>query len=691
MSYYSLKLILLSLLIGSLTILLAFNLVTKLYKSATNEIIPLFIFSTTAVGTGLWLSHALVLLSAQASSLNTYISIDIAYSWGFSLITSAIVLYISSKKTLPIHSLMSAGVSAAVSTGLAAYYLIQSFQNADAVALSPLSYLLAALVATAITSMAIMIIFWFKSYAGQSPLLTKSIFAPIISLAFTGVYMIYTIAIVAPDHLNSNSHVLWDNTLLNITIALSLICIFLVTFILAIFYDKLGYDTFKFNLFKKEDLEEISQLALVDTLTQLPNRRAFMQHLESATKRCERNGLGLAVAFIDVDDFKDINDSLGHQVGDQVLQKIASRLVSAVRGCDEVSRIGGDEFVAIIEGIENTEDYIAVVERMVSSVRAPCVINDIELNLSISVGVAMHANGGSIEDLISAADTAMYSAKKDGKNQFRFFDAEIALVTDQLLEIQYDLKKALANNELQLHYQIKIDSLSKDPVGAEALLRWQHPIKGLLYPADFMHAADRFGLSYAINDWIMEECCSVLHQLNYRYIPFDISINLSQSQIANANFVDDVKLMLKRFDLPASSLMFDCTEANALKNELQFNNQLSAFKKAGIRIAIDDFGTYSSSITNLQHWQVDELKLDHTFTADINTNNQTQGVIQAVIELAHALEMNVVAEGVETEAQRTILASLGCDQMQGYLISRPMPKDRLIKLLKNIKQRLENP
>ena len=217
MSYYSLKLILLSLLIGSLTILLAFNLVTKLYKSATNEIIPLFIFSTTAVGTGLWLSHALVLLSAQASSLNTYISIDIAYSWGFSLITSAIVLYISSKKTLPIHSLMSAGVSAAVSTGLAAYYLIQSFQNADAVALSPLSYLLAALVATAITSMAIMIIFWFKSYAGQSPLLTKSIFAPIISLAFTGVYMIYTIAIAAPDHLNSNSHVLWDNTLLNIT------------------------------------------------------------------------------------------------------------------------------------------------------------------------------------------------------------------------------------------------------------------------------------------------------------------------------------------------------------------------------------------------------------------------------------------------------------------------------------------
>jgi EAL domain-containing protein (putative c-di-GMP-specific phosphodiesterase class I) len=164
---------------------------------------------------------------------------------------------------------------------------------------------------------------------------------------------------------------------------------------------------------------------------------------------------------------------------------------------------------------------------------------------------------------------------------------------------------------------------------------------------------------------------------------------LSHNQIANANFVDDVTLMLKRFDLPASSLIFDFTESSALKNEIQFNNQLAQFKKAGIRVAIDDFGTYSSSITNLQHWQVNELKLDHSFTADINTNPKTLGVVQAVVELAHVLEMNVVAEGVETEEQRTILAKLGCDQMQGYLISRPMPKDRLIQLLKNIRQRLE--
>ena len=689
MSYYSLQLIVLSLLLTYLTVLFTFSAVSKLYKSAANEIRSTFLYSTLGLGTSLWASHVLVLMAFTVRPLSGYSSIYMLFSWLFSLIFAAIVLNGSSKKTLPIQSLLGSGILAGASTSLIAYFTMLATQSEIAISLPPTTYLLATLVAIAINSMAIMIIFWLKSYSGERPLLTKSIFSLVISLAFTGIYLIYTVAMDVPQSMNTNNHMLWDSSLLSITVALGLICVFLVAFIIAIFYDKLEYDTFRFSLFNKEDLQAISHQALVDTLTQLPNRRALLQHLESATKRCERSGLGLAVAFIDVDDFKQINDTLGHKIGDLVLQKIASRLVTAVRGCDEVSRIGGDEFIAIIEGIENNEDYIAVVERMVSSVRAPCVINNIELNISVSIGVAMHSNGGNIEELISAADTAMYRAKKDGKNQFRFFDAEIALVTDQLLEIQYDLKKALVNSELELHYQIKIDTVTGKPIGAEALLRWQHPIKGLLYPADFMHAADRFGLSYTINDWIVEECCRVLHQLNYRYIPFDISINLSHNQIANANFVDDVTLMLKRFDLPASSLIFDFTESSALKNEIQFNNQLAQFKKVGIRVAIDDFGTYSSSITNLQHWQVNELKLDHSFTADINTNPKTLGVVQAVVELAHVLEMNVVAEGVETEEQRTILAKLGCDQMQGYLISRPMPKDRLIQLLKNIRQRPE--
>ncbi|MDZ4210795.1 MAG: EAL domain-containing protein, partial [Methylotenera sp.] len=437
-------------------------------------------------------------------------------------------------------------------------------------------------------------------------------------------------------------------------------------------------------LFKKEDHQEMSRQALLDTLTQLPNRRALMQHLEAATRRCERSGSSLAVAFVDVDNFKQINDTLGHQVGDKVLQKIAKRLVAAVRGCDEVARIGGDEFIAIIEEVDSYEDCIAVVERMVSSVRESCIINNTELHPSVSIGVAMHPKDGNINELISAADTAMYRAKKDGKNQYRFFDTEISSAADQLLEMQYDLKNALANDELKLHYQIKIDSLTREPIGAEALLRWEHPVRGLLNPAEFMPAAERFGLSYAISDWVIEESCRTLRQLKHLDIPFNIAINISHQQLINASLVSSITEMLNRYELPKSSLIVEMTESAALKNQEIFNNQLSRFQDAEIKVTLDDFGTYSSSLTNLQKWPVSELKLDPTFTENIATNNRTRGVVQAVIELAHALDLNVVAEGVENEGQRKMLAEMGCDEMQGYFISRPLPEDRLISLLKNL-------
>ncbi len=430
--------------------------------------------------------------------------------------------------------------------------------------------------------------------------------------------------------------------------------------------------------------ENLSQMAMVDTLTQLPNRRALMQHLDAATRRSERSGSAVAIAFIDIDNFKQINDSLGHQIGDEVLQEVSKKLVAAVRGCDEIARIGGDEFIALIEEVKSDDDCVVIVERMVSSIREVIIANHSDWNVTASIGVAVFPRDGNIDALMSAADAAMYRAKKDGKNQFRFFDAEIALASDQLLETQHDLKHALADDELRLHYQIKIDSITREPVGAEALLRWEHPVKGLLTPAIFMQAAERFGLSYAISNWVLEECCRTLHRLNFQHIPFSISVNLSHQQLKNANLVNEIKEMLKRFSLPSSCIMFEITESAALKNQKLFNTQLQRFKEAGINIAIDDFGTQPSSLVYLQSLEVTELKLDPAFISNIDKNHKTRGIIQAVIELAHVLELNVVAEGVETEDQRRILADLGCDQMQGFLIARPVPEEKLIHLLKKL-------
>lgn len=435
--------------------------------------------------------------------------------------------------------------------------------------------------------------------------------------------------------------------------------------------------------------EHLSQMAMVDTLTQLPNRRALMQHLEAATSRSERSGVSLAIAFIDIDNFKHINDSLGHQVGDQVLQEVSKCLVAAVRGCDEVARIGGDEFIALIEDVKYDEDAVTIIERMVNSIREVSIANQLDLNVSASIGVAMFPRDGNINQIVSAADAAMYRAKKDGKNQFRFFDADVAMTSDQLLEIQHDLKNAMANDELKLHYQLKIDSITREPVGAEALLRWEHPVRGPLLPQDFMPAAERFGLSYAMNAWVIEESCRTLHHLNYLHIPFSIAINISHQQLRNNNLVNEIIMMLKRFNLDESSLIFEISESSAIKNKLLFNKQLERFKAAGLRISIDDFGTQPSSLTHLQDLEVSELKLDHTFIAEVESNHKLRGIVQAIIELAHVLELNVVAEGVETESQRKILAEIGCDQMQGFLISRPVSEDKLIRLLKKLSNHFE--
>ncbi len=469
-------------------------------------------------------------------------------------------------------------------------------------------------------------------------------------------------------------------TLIFLTTALCVISLILATLLVAML------DLFLRNkkLPVNHSKEKLSQMAMVDTLTHLPNRRALLQHLEAACRRSERSGTSLAVAFVDIDNFKQVNDVLGHQAGDDVLQKVAKKLVAAVRGCDEVARIGGDEFIAIIEEVKTDEDCIIIIERMVSSIRDITIPNHSELAITASIGVAMFPRDGSIGQLISAADTAMYRAKKDGKNQFRFFDAEIALASDQLLETQYDLKNALANDELKLHFQIKIDSITREPVGAEALLRWQHPVRGLLHPADFMHVAERFGLSSTISAWVIEESCRTLHHLKFLETPFSISINLSYQQLRSANLVSDITSMLQRFELPSSSVIFEISEYSAIRNESLFNSLLERFNNADIRIAIDDFGIHPSNLAYLKNLKVSELKLDPSFISDIDTNHKTRGITQAIIELAHVLELNVVAEGVETEGQRKMLTDLGCDQMQGFLISRPLPEERLIGLLKNL-------
>lgn len=432
---------------------------------------------------------------------------------------------------------------------------------------------------------------------------------------------------------------------------------------------------------------DLNRIAMTDPLTQLPNRRGLKHQLEAGIRRSTRLETSLAVAFIDLDDFKPINDAYGHHVGDEVLQVVAKRLNKAVRRCDLVGRIGGDEFLAIIEDIKSNQDVVTIVERMIHSMREVFYIDHHELHISASIGIAVYPRDGDIDRLIIAADSAMYLAKSAGKHQFRFYDKEMELASDRMLEMHRDLKNAIERNELELYYQPKVDTKTYSLAGVEALLRWQHPVKGWIAPKIFILAAERFGLMNQVSHWVIEESCRTLHRMRSMGIHLQVSINLSTQQFRNVDMVNNVLEVLNRFDLPHSCLMFEVTEETALSNPELFDARLQEFRAAGIDVAMDDFGAGNSTITGLQKLHVTQLKLDPSITSKTTLDKRSYDIADALIRFAHALDLTVVAEGVETEEQCRALTELGCDQLQGYLFGRPVPEERLPNLFRQISMR----
>lgn len=465
--------------------------------------------------------------------------------------------------------------------------------------------------------------------------------------------------------------------LLSVAILMAIwVCVFIL--------GRAGNHHFSLSSTFKHPNYELSRMAMMDMLTQLPNRRSFQQHLEFGIRRSARVGNSIALAFIDLDGFKPINDVLGHHIGDEVLQAVAKRLNTAVRGCDVVARIGGDEFVALLEDIKTDQDIIPIVERMIQSLRDVFFIDNHEISISASIGIAVYPRDGDMERLMVCADAAMYRAKTDGKNQFRFFDSDIELASDLLMEMQRDLTHALAKDEFRLHFQPKVDSKTQALTGAEALLRWQHPIKGMITPAAFIPAAEKFGLINQIGEWVIEESCRTLHRLRSQGLGLKLSINLSPLQCRNPNLVGYVIRVMESFNLPRSSLMFEVTELAATSNPEQLDSLLLGFRHAGIAISMDDFGAGSSSLVCLQNLKIDELKLDDVLIKNIAINERSRAITSSIIALAHALQLNVVAEGVETEEQRQTLAKLGCNEQQGFLFSRPVPEEKLAALIKQL-------
>jgi len=448
----------------------------------------------------------------------------------------------------------------------------------------------------------------------------------------------------------------------------------------------------------REAEERIRQLAFVDGLTGLPNRALFKDRLANAVRRARRYGHQLAVLFLDLDNFKRINDTLGHGVGDLLLKATAERLVRSVRDSDSVARqdpeadventarLGGDEFTALLPNMRRSEDAATVAERIRAALAEPLTLAGHEVLVTPSIGIAIYPDDGEDpESLIKNADAAMYHAKRQGRNQYRFYDATLNESALQRLHLEAQLRRAIERGELRLHYQPQLDIATGRTCGVEALVRWESPELGTVPPMEFIPLAEESGLIIAIGEWVLREACAPARAWQESGLELSrVAVNISVLQFVQPGFVELVSTILREAGLDAACLELEVTESLLTKDPEGAVRTLNDLKALGVQLAIDDFGTGYSSLSRLKQFPIDRLKIDRSFVQDVPRSHDDVAIAMAVIAMAESMGLKVVAEGVENAEQFEFLKAKHCHEIQGYYLSRPLPAEEVTVVLRRL-------
>ncbi|MFM2288020.1 MAG: hypothetical protein RL684_1163 [Pseudomonadota bacterium] len=438
---------------------------------------------------------------------------------------------------------------------------------------------------------------------------------------------------------------------------------------------------------RTEGLEAVNRqlrhLATHDVLTGLPNRVLLDDRLAQGIARAEREGHGLAVAVIDLDRFKQVNDSFGHRMGDELLKEVAQRLQGVVRSIDTIARLGGDEFVMILDRLEQRADAEHIADRAIAVLREPVHVTGADLHTSASIGFAVYpADGTTIETLLAHADAAMYCAKQRGRNNVQYFAPGMNAATQEKIRLEGDLHEALRLKQMELHYQPKVDTRSGKIHGAEALIRWRHPERGLVPPADFIPLAEECGLIDSIGEWVVREACRQASAWQHAGLePVRVAVNLSAFQFRHGGLLQVIQKALQDHDLDPRLLEVEITESALMSDPEESVGILEHLSKMGVLVSVDDFGTGYSSMSYLRRFPIDKLKIDRSFINELSSRPDDASIVKAIVSLAHSLRLKVVAEGVETPAQLELLRHLGCDQYQGYYYSPAVTPAEFVTLL----------
>lgn len=620
------------------------------------------------MGVGIWSMHFIGML---AFSLPIRLGYDVATtleSLGVAIVTSAFALTITGGERLSLARLgggavaMGAGISTMHYMGMAAIAIV------PAISYDPLLAAVSVLIAVTASFVALWLFFRLRDGNSLSQWLTRVAAAVVMGLAISGMH--YTAMAASRFALGSfcRGGVTLENGWLAATIGIISMGLLLVTLATAVYDAHLQWRARIQALQLEQANAQLQHQATHDALTGLPNRTLFLDRLGREIAHAERDGHAFAVLVVDLDRFKVINDTLGHGPGDALLIEIARRLSSAVRTVDTVARTGGDEFLLLVTGTREPADAAMLAAKIIAALNESCNINEAEVHTSASIGISVYpADGTDGDALIARADEAMYFAKRRGRNGFQFFSPGMSVFSRERLDLESSLRRALPLKQFEVHYQPKIDIATGRMNSVEALLRWRHPTRGLVGPAEFIPLAEESGLMFAISEWVLREACRQARHWQHDGYPFlRIAVNISPIHFRQPGFLDFVRAALRDNGLEPRYLEIELTETTVMDHAESSVQILEELSRMGVLVSIDDFGTGYSSMSYLRRFPIDKLKIDRSFIKDLTTNSDAAAIVKAIISLAHSLRLKVVAEGVETAEQLEQLRALGCDQFQGF-------------------------
>lgn len=689
-------LVITSLLIASFASYVALDLAKRVRTAGGTVQRTWWVGGSIVMGTGIWCMHFVGMLALSLPIALGYTEALTFASWLAAVVVSAVALFIASRGSLKWSRLGGGALAMGLGICVMHYTGMAALDMQPAIVWDPVLVAASAAIAVGASAAALLIFFWLREVNAKRAKRYQALAALVMGAAVGGMHYMGMAAASFPEGslCLSAGALKGDNLAVLLTVSsFAMLAITLLTSTLdartqtARLAGSLAVANAELQVLN----DELQRHAFMDPLTRLPNRLLLEDRLAQALRRHERHEGGdrtagkLAVLFVDLDGFKPVNDLLGHAAGDLVLKDVTQRLTAVKRDSDTLARLGGDEFVLLAEDLHSVADGVLLARRVVEELARPFDIDGHRVKVAGSVGVVVYPDRGQKDRLVTQADTAMYVAKRAGGNTFAVFESNMDENSLDYLSLQGDLRNAVELNQLELYYQPKLDAQLGQIRGVEALLRWNHPVRGVVGPNLFIPIAERFGLINSLGNWVIEEACRQIASWREDGLRMRVAINLSVHQLRQDDLVDRVAKALAHHHVDPSQLLCEITESAAMEDVEGARRAFEGLERIGVFLSIDDFGTGYSSLSHLRQLPARQVKIDRSFINDMEVSNDARAIVSAVIHLAHALGLRVVAEGVETEAQRDLLLALRCDELQGFLFARPMTANTLLEWTDGVK------